>query len=115
MLPVHFIFAVSFIPIALAFYTKPLPFVCGAGVGRLGRLSYSLYISHFAIIHGLCRFFPSASPFGKSDLNFAFGFLIVITTSTCAAWLLQALIEKPGIRLGLRIMGRDPIKVTSGK
>jgi peptidoglycan/LPS O-acetylase OafA/YrhL len=71
----------------------------------LGRLSFSMYLAHFAILSffsttGFSRIFP------VSDMASILHFLCVVTMTTAVSTFFYRYIEKPGIALGKRIIDR---------
>jgi peptidoglycan/LPS O-acetylase OafA/YrhL len=76
-------------------------------LGRVGQLSYSVYIFHFVFAWDVggaivSRMGESASP----DLLFGCLFLASMAASLSVASLTERLIEKPGIALGARLLRR---------
>jgi peptidoglycan/LPS O-acetylase OafA/YrhL len=69
-----------------------------------GRISYSLYLVHAPIIFACSKLFLVISKILPGDLAYAADAIIAISIVTPCAWLMHEFVEKPGIRLGQRLL-----------
>lgn len=118
LLPNHFIISVGFtiLLVSLAkFQTKLLinPFFT-----YLGKISFSGYLVHFAVLHWLNHFglidFISTNNTLYSILNFSIRLIVVVGISTAIATLFYHLIEVPMQNIGRNFINRLESNVTSG-
>jgi peptidoglycan/LPS O-acetylase OafA/YrhL len=71
----------------------------------IGKTSYSLYICHFAVLHLFGKIWPDGLiPGSWSSTPLAF--ILVLIVSCVAASITYALIELPGVSLGMSITRR---------
>jgi peptidoglycan/LPS O-acetylase OafA/YrhL len=78
----------------------------------IGRISYSLYIFHFAVMTWLYSFFPSQFPQlpAQRYLYFFVFMLATVLMSIPAAWCGYQFIERPAIDLSKRLITRLELK-----
>ena len=102
----HVFYGVAFMLFACALKIYPHLIFVNRLVCSLGTLSFSVYLSHFAVISGfeeiglahfLGRFF-------SGDAKTLAGLLCVLTASAMVSKLTYEAVERPGIRLGTRII-----------
>jgi peptidoglycan/LPS O-acetylase OafA/YrhL len=74
----------------------------------IGKLSFSMYLIHFAVIEALARLGISAR-FGAGDGAALFHYLLVVAATTAIAVPCHRFIEQPGIEAGRRLIGRRPL------
>lgn len=76
----------------------------------MGKISYSAYLSHFAVLHWLNHFelvdFVPVSRIRDSLLNFSLRLALVLLLTSLISWLLWTLIEKPFQALGKRLIAK---------
>ncbi|OPB00996.1 hypothetical protein BFW87_00915 [Pseudomonas fluorescens] len=71
----------------------------------LGRLSFSMYLVHIAVLTLLANEKVVAF-FGDGDLNSLAFFLLVVSVTACISWFTYKHIEKPGIAAGRKLIDR---------
>jgi len=103
VLTYSFIFALF----ALSFSDGNLSLITNRYVQKLGILSFSAYLSHFAVIYalkafGVVEFFMG---YGKS-IAFPSLILLVVLITVVVSYFTHRFVEKPGIRLGNMLGGR---------
>lgn len=71
----------------------------------LGRISFSVYLTHFAVLHVLKHsgLLPGS---GYPTLDYLTKFVVVLSVSSLLSWLTFHSIEEPGRRLGSRLIAK---------
>ncbi len=95
----HFIAGGLFCAFAILLARWPVKFLVNKVMAMIGVLSFSMYLTHFAILTlffklGISDIFP------KSDLGSLCHFLCVVLATVTASFFLYTSIERPGIALG---------------
>jgi len=103
VLPSHVLYAAAFGVFAVALHFWPTrvlvnPVTCG-----IGKLSYSMYLTHFGAITILSMVFPRGL-IPQGDSGFILAFVLVGVLSAGISVVSYRLIERPGIRLGRRLI-----------
>lgn len=81
----------------------PLRFLGNVAIQFIGRISYPMYLCHFAVISLFVKF-DIFNFIGKGDAASLYLFFIVLSTSLPVSALVHRLIELPGICLGKRLV-----------
>lgn len=98
----NFIISIFFaIFILLNNYYK-LPIISNKLIVFLGKISYSIYLVHFAVVYWL-EFFHFDNIFYNPTLSYILRFLIIFTISTLISYITYRIIEKPFIKIGSSI------------
>jgi peptidoglycan/LPS O-acetylase OafA/YrhL len=85
--------------------TSPL---VGSTIVWIGKVSYSAYFVHFAVLHYLPQHRPTGLPF----IDFAFMFAVVIISTVAISSITYRFIELPFIRWGSRLIEpRRPVPI----
>ncbi len=103
-LPEFFVFACVFTLLLPGFAGCELPLLVNSLINRIGRLSYSLYLSHFGVIYLLKKYFSDYLMFENKDLSLLVSYFSVVLISLLLSTVSYELIEKPGIALGKRLI-----------
>lgn len=99
-LPHHVIYAISFVPLIFAISINRIKFLVNPLICSLGKVSFSLYIFHFVVLHILQNnVFPDGFSI-QGNWGFAAAWLLVVLISTMISLLSYRYIERPGIALG---------------
>lgn len=101
----YYFYAFAFYVFALSLYVNPNFLFVNKLTTMLGKYSYSLYLSHFAVIR-LMEFLSVESYIINGDIGYILGCLIVVNISLCISYVTYNLIEKPGILLGKKVIGK---------
>ncbi len=90
---------IVFIPFILSLHLMRFNLLVNRVTVYLGKISYSLYLTHAIVIHWLTKVVP---PFvlGTGLLNYTFFFLLIFVLTVFLASVTYYLIEKPGMDLG---------------
>lgn len=103
LLPPHVLYGVSFVIFSLGLYLYPSQWLVNPVIRWIGRISFSVYLTHFAVIFILRDFvFSGASFTGNSQLIGAFA--LVLTLACAISWMTYHMVEQPGIALGKRLV-----------
>jgi peptidoglycan/LPS O-acetylase OafA/YrhL len=102
----HYIFGIIFGLLTYLLSKNPLKLLVNPITIFIGKISFSLYLCHVAVMHwliyfGLNNYLPT-DPY----LNFIFRFLVLLCFSSLVATLLFFTVEKGGIALGKRVINR---------
>ncbi|HEX2534379.1 MAG TPA: acyltransferase, partial [Chitinophagaceae bacterium] len=86
---------------------RELPFLSNRYIGRLGTISYSVYLLHFMFAWDGTRFlFRHLHPAVSRELLFLAGFSLTMVLTIPLALFTEKYIEKPGIAFGNKIIRR---------
>ncbi len=105
LLPHHFLWGIAFFMLTLALFLYPNKIMVNAFTKTIGKLSYSIYLCHYAVI----LFFKDIhleKLFSQGPGGFGIGFMAILAGSVIVSALSYFIIEKPGIRLGQRLIHR---------
>ncbi len=107
----HIVFAMV-VAMATALVARHSPSLLGGrAIGRVGEVSYSLYLIHFAILFGSFRAATSLIPAGNA-LTLLLHFAITFPASFALASVSYRFIEQPGIRWAARrLRNRDSLRL----
>ncbi len=107
LLPYHLLFGFGLCLLSYSLHLRPLSFLVNPLTELLGRLSYSMYLTHPAVMHfmksrGMIHFVD-----GNPIADFLVRFAVVTALTLLISSATYALIERPGQSLGRRfIAGR---------
>ncbi len=104
LLPVHILYGIAFGMFTLALAYHPIKLLVNPLTVWIGKLSYSVYLVHYGIAVLLWNFLGDKIPAG--DVNYFLVFVLLTAITLPVSWLTYTLVEKPGIRLGKRIIQR---------
>lgn len=102
-IPRHFIAGGLFCVFALLLANWPIQLLVNKITTTLGKLSFSIYLTHFAILTYFSRF-GFTDIFPKSNLASILHFQCVVLVTTVISLFFYMYIEKPGIILGKRLI-----------
>ncbi|WGK69412.1 acyltransferase [Candidatus Haliotispira prima] len=107
-LPSHFIFGIAFflLIISLAKYENVI--LVNKATIFLGKISYSVYLSHIAILYWLRKFhlldFIDIQGDWDRILNYLLGLALTIVLSVTVSWVLFKVVEEPFQKMGKNII-----------
>ena len=104
-LPHHLVAGGLFSVFTLLLANWPTRLLVNRITTTLGKLSYSMYLTHFAVLKyfsllGFSGMFP------RSNLASVLHFVCVVLVASIVSFFFYKFIEKPGIALGKRIIGK---------
>jgi peptidoglycan/LPS O-acetylase OafA/YrhL len=105
VLPNYIIVAFCFGFSALALSCYPSGIFVNRAVIFFGKISFSLYLTHYGILVAFSRF-GSKAVFGKGDLSSIAHFLCVLFVASCLSYILFVTVERQGILMGKRLIER---------
>jgi len=105
ILPSHILFGIGFLMLGIALSSFRFKFIVNPIIIYIGKISFSMYIVHFAILHWLANFRFSGF-FNNGILNYVTKFSVVTILSIIVASILYRLIEVPFQDLGKKIINR---------
>ncbi len=105
LLPKHFLYGVAFLVFALALhYLSPVIMVNKVTM-LIGRLSFSIYLVHFAVLFAMQKLFPGGFIL-NGDSGFVMASILILIVSICLSYVTHYMIEVPGINFGKRLINR---------
>lgn len=108
--PKHFLFSIAFLIIAFSLSKIEYKFLVNPFTIYLGKISYSMYLVHFAMIFWLNKFYIidliNVTDTFSSVLNLAVRFLLLLGSTIVVSTLTYNLIEVPVQNLGKRIINK---------
>lgn len=102
----HYIYSFFFVGIILMLAQKPWRLVVNPVTKFFGDISYSLYLSHFAVMYWLDRFGLVNLVPTHVYLNYAARLVLVLICASIVSTLLYRLVELPGQELGKKLIER---------
>ena len=103
LMPRHFIFGGLFSILLIYLANWPSILMVNKITTTLGKISYSMYLTHFAVLTIFSRLGLSEY-FLETDLFSILHFICIVVITTIISLVFFNLIEKPGILLGKRII-----------
>jgi peptidoglycan/LPS O-acetylase OafA/YrhL len=108
--PVHILFGMAFIVLGYALSLKEFYVLVNPITIYFGKISYSMYLVHFAILYGLTRFnfvdwVPTGTVYG-SLVNFGLRLCCLASLTAVVSTICYHFIEVPFQNLGKRIINR---------
>jgi peptidoglycan/LPS O-acetylase OafA/YrhL len=101
----YLVFSAGLAAIVVLLARKPLVAFVNPLTLFLGKVSYGIYLIHFAVIEVFSNVF--ASHFGRrGDVQSIAFFLMTLSVATLLAFAANKVVEEPGIALGKRIIAR---------
>ncbi len=118
LIPMQILYSAAFALLIVALAARPLAILVNRMTCGLGTISFSCYVTHFAAIRVAVHFIRSDSFAFSPSLwgpvcRFAAIWIIGLALTVAASAVTYLLIEKPGIRLGNRIIRRHEAEKTS--
>ena len=110
LLPNHVLFSVAFVVLAVALSRYPFRILVNDVMVYIGRVSYSLYLVHFAVLFWLERVglvdFINISGVSGALVNFSIRLLVLTILSVAIASVTYHLVELPMQRIGKKLIHR---------
>lgn len=110
IMPTHALFGMAFVLLAWTLAHRPYRVVVNPVVRHIGKVSFSLYLVHFAVLHWMDRFHmidpvPHAGATGAL-VNYAVRYLLVTGAGVTISTLLYHAVEVPLQQVGQRLIDR---------
>lgn len=112
VLPEPVLYGVAFLLLSLGLSRYPWPVLVNPVIGYIGKISFSLYLVHFAVLHGL-KMVNITDFVGQPILDLGIRYAVVLGLSGLLASLCYRFIEVPGQQLGSQVIRRLEKKVKS--
>ena len=110
LLPHHFMISFVFLLLALVMQRLSWEHLPGRILRQIGRVSFSMYVCHWALLHWMGEagwlVVPTGQGMAMMLLGYAGRFIALMAVATLVSTLTYRLIEQPGIRLGERVIAR---------
>lgn len=104
-IPHHIAAGGLFASFALLLSRFPTPWLVNRVTEWIGTLSFSIYLVHFAVL-SMLKHSGLPERLGGGDLESLGFFALVMLGSSLLSWLTYQWIERPGIRLGARLIAK---------
>ncbi|MCB2406626.1 acyltransferase family protein [Hymenobacter lucidus] len=109
LVPNYLCIGVAFVLLTYALSLYPVRLLVNSFTIYAGKISYSMYLTHFAVLHAMQQFhltdlLPQPG-LGTGLLNYAVRYLTLLALDVLVATVTYHLIEKPGMALGKRLIG----------
>lgn len=110
LLPDHVLFSIGFVCLAVALSKFEFKAFVNPGLVYMGKISYSMYLVHFAVLSGLSKFkavdyISVSNPF-DAILNYGIRLVILIILAVAISSFFYYLVELPFQRVGKRLIVR---------
>ena len=106
VLPDHILFGIAFLVLGIALSKSAFPFLENPVLLHIGKISYSMYVVHFAVLHWMEKLNLINYPASDSLVNFGIRFLIVIVLTVLISTLFYQFIEVPMQNVGKRLIDK---------
>jgi peptidoglycan/LPS O-acetylase OafA/YrhL len=101
----YFTFSAGFALFALTLAVYPVRILVNSVIAQIGKLSFSMYLNHFAVLAILAAIGFTAN-FPRGDLSSTVFFLLVTAASAAISFITYSVVERNGVKLGARIIDR---------
>lgn len=109
-LSVHFIFSMAFCLLLIVLSRQTIKLLVNKFTASVGKISFSLYLTHFAVLYWLQGFHKTDLVFvsgsGSAIVNFSLRFCVVFVLSTVLSFITYHLVEVPFQKLGKRLIAK---------
>ena len=110
LLSLHILFGIAFVILGIALSKSESKFLINPILIYIGKISFSMYLVHFAVLHWLTKFhfvdFVVVSNSYTGIINYGIRLLILIVLSTIISTLFYRLVELPMQNIGRKIINR---------
>lgn len=103
LLPPHLLYGFSFVIFSLGLYFYPTRWLVNPLIRWLGRVSFSVYLTHFAVIFIFRDFIFSEANFSGTGQMLT-AFMGVLAVACVISWVTYHMVEQPGVALGKRLI-----------
>ncbi len=103
-IPEFFMFSIGFVVLLTGLKFYPMKLLVNPIINTIGKLSYSLYLTHFGVIFIFKTLLSQYFQTLNKDLALIIAFILVVLTSTLISAVSYRLIEQPGIRLAKKLI-----------
>lgn len=107
-LPPHVVCGMAFVVLGIALGRREFAVLVNPVFVYLGRVSYSMYLVHFAILHWLATFgggdYLPVTDSSSAMINYLIRLCILIPTTVAAATMFYWLVEQPTQRIGRKLV-----------
>lgn len=104
LLPTHILFGISFFLLALSLHSWPNRMLVNQLTVFTGKLSFSIYLVHFAVIYFIKDNGHELIFFQNKDFELFFIFFLIMSASILISMVTYRFIEKPGINFGNKVI-----------
>ena len=105
----HYLFAIAFGLLAYGLSGYPSPVLVNKFTVWIGKLSYSIYLTHLIISHLLVKYHLNHYN-ANASAEVLIRFMIILSISVCISWVTYTLIEVPFQNMGKRLIKKLEVK-----
>lgn len=113
-MPIHFLFGISFLVLMIGLSKKENPLIVNKVTVFLGKISYSAYLVHFAVLYWLTRLnfvdFIDTQGTISGLTNYSIRLFITLSLTSIFSWILLNIVELPFQKIGKRIITKLELK-----
>ncbi len=102
-IPFYFLISVIFLILIYSLALSPIKLFVNKFTVFIGKISFSLYITHFAVVDYMDRF-HCVDFLSNSILNFVVRYLVLLAAAGIVSFITYSLIEQPGQDIGKRLI-----------
>lgn len=107
----HITVSFAYVILGVGLSKFPIKFIVNPILRKIGMLSFSIYLIHFAVLYWMDRFHMVDYPFNYS-INYFIRIIIVTIISSCIAMITYNLIEVPFQKLGKKFIVKIDRRLT---
>ncbi len=105
-IPGFFVFSIGFTMMLIGLRFYPILLLVNPIINAIGKLSYSLYLTHFGVIFIFKTYLASYFQVLNKDTALLLAFSLVVIVSTLISMVSYRLIEQPGMNLAKKLTRR---------
>ena len=115
IIPAHFLYGIAFLILIFSLSKYELSLFVNRFTVFMGKISYSAYLVHFAVLHWLAHFdfvdFISIDGLAAGLFNFLIRFFVVVLLTSGVSWVFYRFVEQPFVKFGKRLIVEEKVPV----
>ena len=105
-IPGFFVFSIGFMVMLTGLRFYPIKLLVNPIINTIGKLSYSLYLTHFGVIFIFKIYLTNYFQVLSKDTALVLAFALVVIVSTLISTVSYRLVEQPGINLAKKLINK---------
>lgn len=102
----NMIFGILFVGIIYLLKNNCIPILSNKPIRFLGKISYSMYLVHFAVLHWVEEFDLDYLIVGNQTINYATRLSMILIISIIISFIFYKIVETPFLRIGKNIISK---------